>query len=123
MGNTPATQPVSIIVDSPTTWSVSKSGSLVAQTGNFQEGATVAIKARTVDSAGNPLSGVQAFLEVRNSGGVLIKSLLCITLGVTRAIQFSLEGTIFHFHFPFSIFHFSYFIFRNREAKSSSNDK
>ncbi|HSE99230.1 MAG TPA: hypothetical protein VLD57_13255, partial [Blastocatellia bacterium] len=73
---TPLTpQPGGIIVDSLTTWSVNKSGSLVAQTGSFQQGVTVGIKARMVDSAGNPLSGAQAFLQVLNANGAVITPL------------------------------------------------
>jgi uncharacterized protein YfaS (alpha-2-macroglobulin family) len=54
---------------------VSKSGSLVAQTNVFQQGATVAVKARTADSGGALLSGAQLFLEIRNAGGGLITTL------------------------------------------------
>jgi hypothetical protein len=74
-GSPPAPQLTDLIIDSLNTWSVSKSGSLVGQTSVFQQGATVAIKARSVDAAGIPLSGAQVFLEIRNAGGGLITAL------------------------------------------------
>lgn len=65
LGGTPPAPPsMDLIVDSLTTWSVSNKGALVAPSGEFKAGATIAIVAHTVNDAGKPLSGSQVFLEV-----------------------------------------------------------
>lgn len=74
-GTPPAEQPASLIVNSLASWSVSKSGSLVSQTSTFQQGATVAINARSVDEAGSPLSGGQVLVAIRNPAGGLVTEL------------------------------------------------
>jgi hypothetical protein len=74
-GTPPAPPSMDLIVDSLTTWSVSNKGALAAPSGEFKAGATIAIVAHTVNDAGEPLSGSQVFLQIRESGGALVTSL------------------------------------------------
>jgi hypothetical protein len=65
-----------MIVDSLTTWSVSKQGNFVAEASTFSPRDTVGIRARVIeDQAASPLSGAQVFLEIHDSGGSLVVSL------------------------------------------------
>ncbi len=73
-GTTPTPPVADLIVDSLTTWGLTKRGGLVSQS-TFGAGETVAVKARTVDQAGAALSGAQVFLEIRDGGGSLVTSL------------------------------------------------
>jgi hypothetical protein len=76
LGGTPPGPPsMDLIVDSLTTWSLSNKGALVAPSGEFKAGATIAIVAHTVNDAAEPLSGSQVFVQVRDDGGALITSL------------------------------------------------
>jgi hypothetical protein len=74
-GTPPTPAAADLLVDGMTTWSVSKSGALLAPSSAFSASATVGIKAHTATPAGAPLSGAQIFVEVRNAGGALITSL------------------------------------------------
>jgi hypothetical protein len=75
-GNAPVPPEIDMIVDSLTTWSVSKQGDFVAPTDTFNPRNTVGIRAQVVDSpGGTPLSGAQVFVEIREPGGVLEVSL------------------------------------------------
>ena len=76
LGGTPAAPPsMDLVVDNLTTWSVSNKGALVAPSGEFKAGATIAIVAHTVSDAGEGLSGSQVFVQIRDAGGALVTSL------------------------------------------------
>jgi hypothetical protein len=74
-GSPPGPPSMDLVVDSLTTWSVSNKGALVAPSGEFKAGATIAIVAHTVNDAGGPLSGSQVFVQIRDAGGALVTSL------------------------------------------------
>lgn len=74
-GTAPPPPVQDLYVSALTTWAVDRAGNLTTQTGTFTRGATVGIKARLVDTATQPLSGAQVFVEIRNAGGTLITSL------------------------------------------------
>jgi hypothetical protein len=66
-GTPPEPSTVGVIVDSLTTWSVSKKGQIVAMTDTFNVRNTVGIVAHVVDEDHlSPISGAQVFLEIRN---------------------------------------------------------
>jgi hypothetical protein len=64
-----------MVVDSLTTWSVSKQGTFTTQSSTFPARSTVGIRSHVVDDAAASLSGAQVFLEVRNASGALVISL------------------------------------------------
>ncbi len=78
-GTAPVPPEIPMIVNSLTTWSVSRDGSFAAPASTFVVRDTVGIRARVVDNvagqAVSPLSGAQVFLEIRNAGGALVISL------------------------------------------------
>jgi hypothetical protein len=78
-GSPPEPPVTSLVIDSLSTWAVSRQGSLTAQTSTFSGGETVAIRARAADSAGMALSGAQVLLEVRADDGSLVTSLQAFT--------------------------------------------
>jgi hypothetical protein len=73
-GQAPTPPTPDLIVNSLTTWQVAKGGQLIDQS-TFRPGDTVAVKARTVDPKGAPLSGAQVFLEIRDASGTLVTSI------------------------------------------------
>jgi hypothetical protein len=75
-GNAPIPPTIDMVVDSLTTWSVSKQGSFIAPADTFDPRDTVGIRALVVDSpGGSPLSGAQVFLEILDPAGDLEISL------------------------------------------------
>ncbi len=74
-GDAPAPPVKELRIDSLTTWYFSKRGVLVGQTDTFKQGTTVGIMAHAVDVDGNPLSGAQVFLDIKDSNGNVVKSL------------------------------------------------
>jgi hypothetical protein len=78
-GNAPVPAEIPMIVESLTTWSVSKQGAFVVPAATFVVRDTVGIRAHVVDDvagqAASPLSGAQIFTEIRDSGGSLVISL------------------------------------------------
>ena len=75
-GSTPVPQTPEMIVDSLSTWSVSKQGDLVAPAVNFKSGETVGIEAIVTDShTGGALSGVQIFVDVKDQAENVVSSL------------------------------------------------
>jgi hypothetical protein len=76
LGGTPPAPPsMDLTVDSLTTWSVNNKGVLDAPSDEFKAGATIAIVAHTVNDAGEPLSGSQVFVQIRDAGDALTTSL------------------------------------------------
>jgi hypothetical protein len=74
-GEPPVPPAIQMVVDSLTTWSVSKQGTFTTQSSTFPARSTVGIRAHVVDDAAASLSGSQVFLEVRNASGALVISL------------------------------------------------
>ncbi len=74
-GTPPAPPVMDSIVNSLTTWSINKSGGLLAQTSTFTARDTVAVVAHVVDASGAALSGSQVFFEIRSSAGALVTSM------------------------------------------------
>ncbi|RMD71052.1 MAG: hypothetical protein D6819_02710 [Gammaproteobacteria bacterium] len=74
-GNAPPPPAQEIVIDSLTTWSVSKQGNLIAQTDTFKAGDTVGIKAHAVDQDGASLEGVSITVEVHDPNGGVVKTL------------------------------------------------
>jgi hypothetical protein len=86
-GTPPAPPVVDLIIDSLSTWTVSKRGAFGTQTSSFSAGATVGIEARATDSVGGPpLSGAQVFLAIRTAEGQLITSVQGFTDAAGYAI-------------------------------------
>jgi hypothetical protein len=74
-GEPPVPPAIQMVVDSLTTWSVSKQGTFTTQSSTFPARSTVGIRSHVVDDAAASLSGAQVFLEVRNASGALVISL------------------------------------------------
>jgi hypothetical protein len=74
-GSAPVPPEIPILVDSLTTWSVSKQGSFTAPADTFTVRSSVGIRPHVVDDLATPLSGAQVFLEIRDAGGGLTISL------------------------------------------------
>jgi hypothetical protein len=71
----PPPQVKDLIVDSLTTWSMGKRGALGSQTATFRAGDTVAIIPHVIESeTSTSLSGVQVFVEIRDSEGAVVNS-------------------------------------------------
>jgi hypothetical protein len=70
-GDAPTPTVPSIYAADIATWSVSKKGSLIAESSTFGSGDKVAITVDVVDEGGSPISGAQVFFEVRDSSGGL----------------------------------------------------
>jgi len=73
-----------VVVNSLTTWSVSRQGDLVGQTSTFKRGDTVGIEAIVQAEVGTALSGAQVFMEIQDQNGVVVASLqgFTDTLGI-----------------------------------------
>jgi hypothetical protein len=72
----PPPQVKDLKVDSLTTWSIGRKAALGSQTDTFRAGDSVAIIAHVIESeTSTSLSGVQVFVEIRDSGGAVVNSL------------------------------------------------
>ena len=78
-GTAPVPADIPMVVDSLTTWSVSRQGTFTSPSSTFTVRDSVGIRANVVDyvsgQPGSPLSGAQVFLEVRDASGALVVSL------------------------------------------------
>jgi hypothetical protein len=73
---TPPTPPaIDVVVESLTTWSVSKQGQFQALAETFLPRDTVGIRAQVTDLGGSPLSGAQVFAQILDPAGALEISL------------------------------------------------
>ena len=74
-GLAPTPPTPAMVVNSLTTWSVSRQGDLVGQTSTFKPGDTVGIEAIVQAEDGTALSGAQVFMDIQDQGGVVVASL------------------------------------------------
>jgi hypothetical protein len=74
-GNAPTPPTPDMFIDSLNTWSVTKQGDFDQQVDIFRGRDTMGVRAHAADSTGNPLAGVQVFMEIRNNNGDVITSL------------------------------------------------